>query len=41
MAMARDAVSVSTVRMRSPPICCAAASALWNVPETFEEGCRE
>ena len=32
-----DAVMVSTTRTLSPPISCAASSALWNVPETFDE----
>ena len=28
---------VSTTRTLSPPISCAASSALWNVPESFAE----
>ena len=37
IAIASDAVIVSTTRTLSPPISCAASSALWNVPETFAE----
>ena len=37
IAMASEAVIVSTTRTLSPPISCAASSALWNVPETFDE----
>ena len=41
IAIASDAVSESTTRILSPPISCAASSALWNVPETFDETCSE
>ena len=37
IAIASDAVMVSTTRTLSPPISWAASSALWNVPETFDE----
>ena len=40
IAIASDAVFVSTTRTLSP-LSCAASSALWNVPDTFEDTCSE
>ena len=41
IAIASDAVRVSTTRTLSPPSSVAASAALWNVPETFEDTCKE
>ena len=39
--MPTEADSVSISRTRSPPFSAAASEALWNVPDSLEEMCRE